>query len=313
MTGGKNMSKFQIFVDSCSDLPADIRKKYNLDYARMNVVVDGVEKVADLDWNEFTPEEFYGWLSAGRHLKTTQVPLTEFINRFSPYLEKGLDVLYISCSSALSGSINIFELAKQELLEKYPDRKLIGVDSLNACFGEGILGILASMKQSEGASLEETAEYVKSKRNNMMQFATVETLTYIKEAGRIKASKAIMGNLFHKKPVFISDAKGNNYTLGTVTGTKNADLELFKGLCERIQTNEFKTVFIGQGMAQERAERLKQRILEQFKDIEVRISWIGPIIGTTCGPGVLAVFGFGKEVTCFDGDGNKPSLDYSAL
>ena len=307
------MAKFQILTDSCSDLPLEIRSEYGLDYCRMNVVVDGEEKIADLDWNEFKPEEFYGWLAAGRHLKTTQVPITEFINRITPYLKQDLDILYISCSSKLSGSINIFELAKEQLLEQFPDRKLIGVDSLNACFGEGVLAILAAKKRDEGASLEETAEYVRSIRNNMFQFATVETLSYIKAAGRIKASKAIMGNLLHKKPIFISDAHGDNYTLGTVTGTKNADNELFKGVSERILRDKFDTVFIGQGMAKERAERLKERLLEAFKDIKVRICWIGPIIGTTCGPGVLAVFGYGKEVTCFDGDGNKPSLDYSTL
>ena len=65
------MAKFQIFTDSCSDLPLEDREKYHLDYCRMNVVIDGEEKVADLDWPEFSPEEFYGWLSAGRHLKTT--------------------------------------------------------------------------------------------------------------------------------------------------------------------------------------------------------------------------------------------------
>lgn len=307
------MAKFQIFTDSCSDLPLEDREKYHLDYCRMNVVIDGEEKVADLDWSEFKPEEFYGWLSAGRHLKTTQVPITEFINRFTPYLEKGIDVLYIACSSKCSGSINVFELAKQQLLEQFPDRKMIGVDSLNACFGEGLLSILASLKQDEGASLEEVAEYVMGERNKMLQFATVETLTYIKEAGRIKASKAIMGNLFHKKPIFISDAIGNNYTLGTVTGTKNADAELLRGLIERGVFDNCKIVYIGQGMAQERAERLKEKIMEAFKDVEVRVRWIGPIIGTTCGPGVLAIFSYGKEVTCYDGDGNKPSLDYSTL
>ena len=307
------MAKYQIFSDSCCDLPGDIRKQYHLDYCRMNVVVDGEEKIANLDWEEFKPEEFYGWLSAGRHLKTTQVPLAEFINRFTPYLEKGIDVLYIACSSRCSGSINVFELAKAELQEKFPERKLIGIDSINCSFGEGTLAILASKKQDEGASLEETAEYITSIRNYILQFATVDDLKYIKNAGRIKASKAIMGTLFHKKPVFISDANGDNYTLGTVTGTKNADNELFKGTVARLQKDKFKTVFIGQGMAQERAERLKNRLLEAFPDIEVRVCWIGPIIGTTCGPGVLAVFGYGKEVTCSGDDKAKIGLDYSRL
>ena len=307
------MAKFQIFSDSCCDLPKAIRDQYHLDYCRMNFVVDGKEYVADLDWTEVKPEEFYGFLSSGRQCKTTQVPLQEFINRFTPYLQKGIDVLYIACSSRCSGSINVFELAKQELQEKFPERKLIGIDALNCSFGEGTLAILASKKQDEGASLEEVADYVTSIRNYIMQFATVDDLKYIKNAGRIKASKAIMGTLFHKKPVFISDAHGDNYTLGTVTGTKNADLELFKGTVARLQKDKFKTVFIGQGMAKERAERLKLKIEEAFPDIEVRVCWIGPIIGTTCGPGVLAVFGYGKEVTCSGDDKAKIGLDYSRL
>ena len=307
------MSKFQIFTDSCSDLSTEDRKQYGIEYVQMHIVVDGEEMPADLDWVCYKPEEFYGWLAAGRKIKTTQVPLTEFIDRFTPFLEKGIDILYIACSSALSGSINIFELAKQELLEKFPERKIIGVDSLDGSITEGMCVIMAALKQQEGADIEDVAAYTMDIRNNFIQLATVETLSYLKEAGRIKASKAIMGNLFHKKPIFISDAHGNNYTLGTVTGTKNADNELVKGLKERLLKDKCNIVYIGQGMAMERAEKLKARLLEEIKDIEVRIRWIGPIVGTTCGPGVFAVFGYGKEVTVFDGDGKAPGLDYSKL
>ena len=307
------MAKFQIFSDSCCDLSLEDRERYHIDYCKMNIVVDGEEKPADLDWGDFKPEEFYGWLASGRHLKTTQVPISEYINCLTPYLEKGIDILYIACSSKLSGSINVFSLARDQLLEQFPERTIIGIDSTNASFAEGILTIIAAQKRDEGATIEEVAEFIEQEKVHMMQFATVETLSYIKAAGRIKASKAVMGNLFHKKPIFISDRNGDNYTLGTVTGTKNADAELLKGAIERLQLEKFKVVYIGQGMAQERAERLKEKLLEAFDDIEVRIRWIGPIIGTTCGPGVIAVFGYGKEVTCFDGDGNKPSLDYSQI
>ncbi len=307
------MAKFQIFTDSCSDLSTEDRQLYGVDYVQMHIVVDGEEMPADLDWKCYKPEEFYGWLAQGKHIKTTQVPLTEFIDRFTPVLEKGMDILYIACSSALSGSINIFELAKQELLEKFPDRKIIGVDSLCGSVTEGMVVIMAALKQKEGASIDEVAEYTLSIRNNILQLATVETLSYLKDAGRIKASKAIMGNLFHKKPIFISDAHGNNYTLGTVTGTKNADNELVKGLKERLLKDKCNIVYIGQGMAQERAEKMKARLLEEIQDIEVRIRWIGPIVGTTCGPGVFAVFGFAKEIKVFDGCGVAPSLDYSQL
>ena len=307
------MAKFQILTDSCSDLPREDREEYGIDYCRMNVVIDGEERVADLDWPEFKPEDLYGWLSAGRHLKTTQVPITEFINRLTPYLEKGMDVIYIACTSKCSGSINVFEIAKEQLLEQFPNRKIVGIDSLNACFGEGLLTILASIKQREGASFEEVVEYTLGMRNQIVQFATVETLSFLKASGRIKATKAIMGNLLHKKPIFISDAHGDNYTLGTVTGTKNADAELVKGAIERIQKEKLPIVYIGQGMAQERAARIKERLEEAIPGIDCRIRWIGPIIGVSCGPGVLAIFAVGKEVTCFAGDGNKPSLDYTQL
>ena len=203
----------------------------------------------------------------------------------------------IKPASLVSGSINVFELAKQQLLEQFPERKLIGIDAINCSFGEGILSILASQKQDEGASLEETAEYVLAERNNIVQFATVETLSYIKNAGRIKASKAIMGNLLHKKPVFISDAHGDNYTLGTVTGTKNADAEIVKGIVARVEKERWNKVYIGQGMALERAKRIKEKIEEAIPGITAEIYWIGPIIGISCGPGVIHLACYGKEVT----------------
>lgn len=306
------MSKYQIFTDSCSDLPTSLRHENGIEYCQMHCVIDGEEKPADLDWKLYSPEEFYGWMKEGKHMKTTQVPFEEFVRCLTPYLEKGIDVLYIACSHKLTGSMNIFNLVTQELKEKYPDRKMVGVDSLNSSACEGAITLEAARLQKEGKSLEEVVAWIEANRNKFNQFATVETLTYIKNAGRIKGSKALLGNLFHKKPIFISDAHGDNYTLGTVTGTKNADKLLLEGIIKRIDKENCHRVVVYQGMAQERAEKLKQSIMEAL-NIEPEIWWIGPIIGTTCGPGVLAVMCYGKEVTIYDGDGQPTPLDYSTL
>ena len=311
MFGGLTMS-YQIFTDSCSDLPLEVRKQYGVEYCHMNVVVDEKEILADLDWKLYTHEEFYGWMYQKKHMKTTQVPFEEFVKCFTPYLEKGVDILYISCSSRLSGSISIFELAKNELLEKFPGRKLIGVDSLCACAGEGLMTLDAAKLQKEGKSIEEVAEYVRANRNHYNQFATVDDLTYIKNAGRIKGSKAVLGNLFHKKPIFISDAIGNNYTLGTITGTKNADKLLLDAVVKRIDKEHDGKVVIVHAMAEDRAEKLKQNIMDTL-NIEPEIWYLGPIIGTTCGPGTLAVFFYGEEVKIADGDGRPTPLDFSTL
>lgn len=303
------MNKYVIFTDSCSDLSQELRTKHNINYVRMGLVVDGVEKHADLDWIEYKPEEFYGWMLSGKKIKTTQVPMEEFLSCFTPYLEKGIDIIYIGCSSKLTGSLNVFKLAKEALLEKFPDRKLEGIDSLTASGSLGLLVLGAAEQRDNGLDYDQLIAWVGANCNKYNQFATVDDLNYIKNAGRIKGSKAFMGNLFHKKPIFISDAIGNNYTLGTVTGTKNADKILFDAVVATIDKEHCKKVIISQGMAMERALRLKKRFEDELK-IEADIWWIGPIIGTTCGPGVLATFCYGKEVTRYDGDSVGPSLTF---
>ena len=294
------MAKYKIFTDSCSDLSTELRKKYDIEYVHMGIVVDGVDKIADLDWEVYKPEEFYGWLKEGRKVKTTQVAVTEFIEQFRKALKEGYDILYIGCSNKLSGSVNTCEvLAKPQLLEEFPDRKIVVIDSLLASLCEGMLAIRASELRAKGKSLEEVADWCEENKKYFNQFATVDTLTYLKNAGRIKGAKAFFGNLVGVKPIFISDAHGNNSVVRKAKGTKNALEDLIKSTEEVIVKEQWGEVFIGQGMAQERAELIKHR-LESELNIKAHICWIGPIVGTTCGPGVIATFCFGKEVTYFE-------------
>ena len=298
------MAKYQIFSDSSCDLSPELRKQYGLEYFYFGLVVDGVEYRADLDWKDYSQEEFYGWLSQGKKVKTTQVSMEEVMTRVRPYFEKGVDIIYIGCSSALTGSMNLFELAKQELMEEFPDRKMIGVDSLAASCTLGMMVLDAARQQQKGLSIEELQQWVLDNRFFYNQFATVDTLTYLKEAGRIKGSAAFFGNIFGVKPIFISDRKGNNLTVNKVKGTKASLNELFEGVKNAFVPGETTEVFIGQGMAMERAEGLKKRIEEELK-IKTTIEWIGPIVGTTCGPGIIATFCRGKEVTRYEGDGQN--------
>ena len=298
------MAKYQIFSDSSCDLSTEIRKEYGLEYFYFGLVVDGVEYRADLDWKDYSQEEFYGWLSQGKKVKTTQVSMEEVMTRVRPYFEKGIDIIYIGCSSALTGSMNLFELAKQELMEEFPDRKMIGVDSLAASCTLGMMLLDAAKQQRKGLSIEELQQWVLDNRFFYNQFATVDTLTYLKEAGRIKGTAAFFGNIFGVKPIFISDRKGNNLTVNKVKGTKASLNELFEGVKNAFVPGETEEIFIGQGMAMDRAEGLKKRIEEELH-VKATIEWIGPIVGTTCGPGIIATFCRGKEVTRYEGDGVK--------
>ena len=297
------MQKYKIYGDSCSDLSTIDRKKYDLEYVHMGIVVDGEEKRADLDWVDYTPEEFYGWLKQGKKIKTTQVSVTEFLEQFRPVLKEGYDILYIGCSSALSGSVNTCQtLVIPQLKEEFPDRTVVVIDSLLASAAEGMILTKAAQLRAEGKTLAETAEWCETHKQFFNQFATVDTLTYLKAAGRIKGAKAFFGNIMGVKPIFISDRHGNNFTIKKAKGTKNSLEELINGVKETIHVDECNEVVIGQGMAMDRAETIKKR-LEDELHVKVRITWIGPIVGTTCGPGVIATFCYGKEVTRFEGDG----------
>ena len=295
------MAKYQIFTDSSCDLSTELRKANNIEYFYFGLVVDGVEYKADLDWQEYTQEEFYGWLSAGKKVKTTQVSMEEVLLKVRPYFEKGIDIIYIGCSSALTGSMNLFELAKQQLMEEFPDRKMIGVDSLAAACTLGMMVLDAAKEQKKGLSIEELQQWVLDNRFFYNQFATVDTLTYLKAAGRIKGAAAFFGNIMGVKPIFISDRKGNNLTINKVKGTKASLNELFEDVKNAMVPGVTEEIFIGQGMAQDRAELLKKRVEDELH-IKATVQWIGPIVGTTCGPGVIATFCKGKEVTRYEGD-----------
>ena len=297
----KIMAKYQIFTDSSCDLSTELRKANNIEYFYFGLVVDGVEYKADLDWKEYTQEEFYGWLSAGKKVKTTQVSMEEVLLKVRPYFEKGIDIIYIGCSSALTGSMNLFELAKQQLMEEFPDRKMIGVDSLAAACTLGMMVLDAAKEQNKGLSIEELQQWVLDNRFFYNQFATVDTLTYLKAAGRIKGAAAFFGNIMGVKPIFISDRKGNNLTINKVKGTKASLNELFEDVKAAMVPGVTEEIFIGQGMAQDRAELLKKRVEDELH-IKATVQWIGPIVGTTCGPGVIATFCKGKEVTRYEGD-----------
>ena len=298
------MAKYQIFTDSSSELSTELRKQYGIEYFYFGLVVDGVEYRADLDWKDYSPEEFYGWLKQGKKVKTTQVSMEEVISKVRPLFEKGIDVIYLACSCKLTGSLNLFELAKQQLLEEFPERKMIGVETLTSAFALGLLTIDATKKQKEGLSIEELEKWVLERRNFYNFFATVDTLSYLRASGRIKGTAAFFGNIIGVKPIFISAADGNNLTIEKVKGTKASLNAIFEGIKSVVVPGDTDEIFIGQGMCMDRAELLKKRVEEELK-LKCSIIWIGPIVGTSCGPGIIATFARGKQVTRYEGDGIK--------
>ncbi len=294
------MKNFAIVTDSCGDLGENLREKYGIDYAPMRFSYDDVDVPASLDWEYVPLKDFYDLMRKGKRIKTSQVNAEEFRQKFEEYLDKGEDVLYIACSSALSASYKISLTVRDEMKKKYPDRKIICVDSLNSCLGLGLICIAASKLREEGKTIEEVAEYTEKNKLRMNQFCTVESLAYLKRAGRVSTTSAVFGGLLQVKPIIISDAKGQNFAVEKVKGRKNSIERIADLFKEAYDPNDkFPMIGIAHADSEAAADELAAAVLSRLenKNVEVITSYIGPIVGASAGPGTIAVYGFGKEVT----------------
>lgn len=301
--GEKHMNKIAIFGDSTCDLTTEVRKQRDIDYVRMLVNWKDKEKkeheiYASLDWEVLSPKQYYDLMRNGITIFTSQVTEQEFDEKFIPHLKNGEDILYISCSSALSQSGNLaVRLAKEKYSVEYPNSKIIVIDSLCACMGQGLMVLRAADLRDAGKPIEEIAEDIEKNKLKYNQVATVEDLTTLARHGRVKAAKAFFGNIFGVKPMIISDAKGNNYAVEKAKGRRNALLRAVEMIKERVEEPGKQVCYVSHADAKpEDVELVVSKIKELgFKDVIV--GDLGPIISATCGPATFGIYYYGKEET----------------
>lgn len=293
------MKPFVIVTDSCSDLSKANRTKYNIEYIEMSFRFDGHEYPANLDWNQIPFEHFYDLMRNGTTIKTAQVNVPQYLEEFEKYIKGGYDILSISCSSVLSSSYNGSLVAKEQLLQKYPDAVIECVDSKNSCMGLGIMCIVASQMRDEGRSIKEIAAYIEEHKQEVNQFCTVESLTYLKKAGRVSAASAVFGGLLQVKPIIISDINGQNAAIEKVKGRKNSMARIAEMFKAAYLDNQYQHVYVAHADAEEDALILADMIKNAMpdKNLNIEIEKIGPIIGASAGPGTIAAYCIGSPVT----------------
>jgi DegV family protein with EDD domain len=278
------------------------REKFELDYLKMVFTIEDKEYDADLDWQEIPADDYYNKMRQGNRAITGLVKTAEFEEKFTKALEAGLDILYVACSSRLSGSCNNGNLIAKELMEKYPDRKIVCFDSLRSNYSEGMIALDGAKMALEGKSLDETVAYLEENRLKYQTYATVATLDWLKKAGRVKASTAFFGNLFGVKPIIVSDAAGNNYGYKKMKGRKNSLDELIATVAARIENPAQATVYVEHADCLNDAEYIANAIKAKVNPKAVEISYLGPIIGASVGPDALTVSFYGEKVTVVSGD-----------
>ena len=282
-----------IFSDTTADYPADAPRK-DVEILPMAVRI-GNDEYDNI--NSFiTAKEFYTRMRGGEMGNTSMVQPFLAQERFEEKLKAGYDVLYLAFSSALSGTYAGCARVAKELAEKYPERKITAVDSLNASMGEGLLLWYTVKKRDEGASFEELCEYVKYLVEKGVALFTVDDLTHLARLGRCSKASAMIGTLMNIKPVLHVDEQGRLMPYAKVMSRKKALKALVDGMEERmLPASEQKKVYIGHGDCLDDANLVKKMIQDRFGIEDVEVGDIGPVIGTHTNAGVVALFFLGNS------------------
>lgn len=285
---------YTLASDATLDLPVELVEKYDIAVVPMAFTLDEKEILHYPDERNMTTEAFYEALKQGKKSVTSQINPANYVEFFTPLLEKGEDILYVCFTSGLSGTYQSALIAKEMLEEDFPERTIHVVDSLCASAGQGYFVYLAAIKKEEGMPLDELKNWVVANRNRVAHWFTVDDLFHLQRGGRLSFAEAMLGSALKIKPIISVDDEGKLYVENKVRGNKKS-VEYMIAKINDTMDDEEHTVFIGHGDAEERALELKEKLQEKTKAENIQITKIGPIIGTHTGPGMLAVLFMKKQ------------------
>ncbi len=286
------MATYKIITDSGCDLTADFAKALGLEVVPLIVNFKGQTLDDSVDNGM---KEFFDDLRAGEVATTSAINPDRWAKTMEPVLEQGQDALVITFSSGLSTTYQSAVIAADELKEKYPDRQIFVVDSLCASRGQGLLVWYACQKRDAGLTVSELAAWVEENRLNLCHWFTVDDLMYLKRGGRVSAATALLGTMLQIKPVLHVDDEGHLINVAKARGRKASIMMLVEKMAQQYLPDQIEKAFICHGDCMEDAEFLAQQVQERFGVKEVRIGYVGAVIGSHSGPGTLSLFFMGKN------------------
>lgn len=286
------MGDYIITVNSTVDLPKEWLTERKVPVVPLKYTIDG-ETYRDMDG--LSPKEFFGKLRAGKIAVTSQVNPDEAREALRPFLEEGKDILHLAFSSALSGTCNSMRIAAEELKEEYPDRKIMVIDTLCACLGEGLLLYYALKRKSEGFSLEETAKWVEDNKLHVCHNVTIDDLEHLHRGGRISKTVAVLGGMVKIKPMIHMDGQGALQVIGKERGRKKSLNKIVDTAVEQSKGWENDIIMITHGDCEGDAGYVAELVQKKMGIGNILVHNIGTVIGSHTGPGVVAVFCMGEK------------------
>lgn len=282
---------YYITCDATCDLPKIKRTQKDFFIMPMNYTIED-ETYSYGKSDSTSIDDFY------QMIKEEKMPVTSCVTPhmskgyWTEFLKEGKDVLHISFSSGLSSTYNNDCISAKELMEEYPDRKILVIDSLSATMGEAQLVVRALENREKGISLQDNYNDVLSLVPNICHFFTVDDLNFLQRGGRISKTAAFIGSAMHVKPIMHMDEEGHLIPIGKAISRKMS----LKTLCNKtILKYKEGDIYIANSKCIKDAEFCKNKLQKEFPDINIYIEDLGPVIGSHTGIGCISIMFIGKD------------------
>ena len=286
------MNDYVITVNSTVDLPKEWLEERHIPVIPLKYTIDG-ETYKGMEG--LSSKEFFQKLREGKMAVTSQVNPEEAKEALEAFLKEGKDILHLAFSSGLSGTYNSMRIAAEELEEEYPERKVIVIDTLCACLGEGLLLYYALKRKGEGKTIEEVAQWAEENKLHVCHNVAIDDLNHLQRGGRVSKTTAILGTMVQVKPMIHMDDKGLLQVIGKERGRKKALNKIVDMAVEQARGWENDIIMITHGDCAEDAEYVAELVRKKMGIENILVNNIGEVIGSHTGPGVVAVFCMGSK------------------
>lgn len=290
--------KFQLSCESTVDLPYEYIIKRDAFVIFYSYVIDGVEYEDNMERSIDARRKFYDLIEGGQMPSTSQINEYKYEEYFEELLKKG-DVLHITLGTGMTPSYKNACKAAEALKVKYPDRKLVVLDSLCSSGGYGLLVDYCLDLRDEGKSIEEIEKWVINNRNKVHHQFFSTNLKYFRRSGRVSGPSAIVGSILKICPLMRLNQEGKIVAYDKVRLVKNAIKETISTILRNIENgNEYNgKMFIYHSESIELAKELEKGIIDVLPNMsgKIKILNIGNIIASHCGSGTVAVSFIGNN------------------
>ncbi|HEM3660137.1 TPA: DegV family protein [Streptococcus suis] len=282
---------FTIVTDSTSDLPVSWVQENDVTVLGLTINLDGVtyETVGE---NRLTSADLLEKMETGGLPTTSQVNVGQFEEVFEAAAKEGQEVLYLAFSSALSGTYQSGTIARDMVMDQYPEAVITIVDTKAATIGEGYLVMKAVEARAAGKTLAETKAIVEDLVPRLQTYLLVDDLNHLVRGGRLSKSAALIGGLVNIKPLLALNAEGKLEAIAKIRGRKKGIKEMLNLTLDNL---DHSTVMVAYTGDIEAAEAIKATLLEDSRVTDVLLTELGPIIATHTGTGALAILSINKK------------------